>query len=102
MMALVIYGSEVVVRGGINREGLGLVFHCFSGAAEERGCKENEIKYEREVNRWRRKEKKKKSKSSDMGKKKEKRKKDYFRVNYINSPYSLYYMSILSLNFQLY
>ena len=51
MMALVIYGSEEVVRGGINREGLGLVFHCFSGAAEERGCKENEIKYEREVNR---------------------------------------------------
>ena len=51
MMALVIYGREVVVRGGINREGLGLMFHCFSGVVGERGCKENEIKYEREVNR---------------------------------------------------
>ena len=76
MMALVIYGSEVVVRGGINREGLGLVFHCFSGAAEERGCKENEIKYEREVNRWRRKEKKKKkARAVIWGRRKKKEKK---------------------------
>ena len=78
MMALVIYGSEVVVRGGINREGLGLVFHCFSGAAEERGCKENEIKYEREVNRWRRKEKKKKKQEQWYGEEERKNKKILF------------------------
>ena len=78
MMALVIYGSEVVVRGGINREGLGLVFHCFSGAAEERGCKENEIKYEREVNRWRRKEKKKKKQEQWYGEEERKKKKRLF------------------------
>ena len=78
MMALVIYGSEVVVRGGINREGLGLVFHCFSGAAKERGCKENEIKYEREVNRWRRKEKKKKKQEQWYGEEERKKKKRLF------------------------
>ena len=78
MMALVIYGSEVVVRGGINREGLGLVFHCFSGAVEERGCKENEIKYEREVNRWRRKEKKKKKQEQWYGEEERKKKKRLF------------------------